>query len=719
MTRAAIVGTTVLLAAGLLRAQTTPPATSGQTFRASTDVVMVDVAVRSGDRAVPGLTAADFVLTDNGVRQVIESVETTAVPIDVTLVVDVSGSPVRPWRKRIDPRAVAASINTEVRSVSSLLRPTDRIRLLAIDRYVQQIFPFTSIASIASAGTAGAVGGAGLVGHLEVDGLAATYETLAAAVLQPVELARRHVVIARTKGLDTISAISAAALGAVVERSDALLHLVLMEAARDRDTTEGTFQCAPLPSGPPPPVGNPAPAVRPPPDESLIARPPTSLSGSTTPAPSIISMGMCQPTNRSWMPWRRELISGAFALSLEGAQVKAAVEATGGRWHQTVGFSEPSLLGAFKDTFENFRTNYVLRYSPQGVARTGWHTINVTVPRSRNYVIRARKGYGVDAPAAAPSPPPPVANPRTLPELTYAYDRGAYQAIATSLRQMPDTARLIKEFESAGNPWPATPRREAAFVLELAEPSVFSSRMADREAAHRLLERFTRLVRDPLEPVAFERYWHFAVLSQLQGALQPSVAVPFAERALARFPTEPQFLLARAIIADQGAHAARMRGQAVSAEDDTAVRQYYEAAMPHPEVAVESRIRLGWHLHRVGQHADALRVLADAHKLATTDPALRYLRELFTGFVQQAQGDLTRAIAAYRSARVVGPTAQSARVALMNALMLRGDREEAEALAEQIQAEPLRNVADPWWPYWQGQYRFHVQIMARLREMGR
>jgi hypothetical protein len=73
-------------------------------------------------------------------------------------------------------------------------------------------------------------------------------------------------------------------------------------------------------------------------------------------------------------------------------------------------------------------------------------------------------------------------------------------------------------------------------------------------------------------------------------------------------------------------------------------------------------------------------------------------------------------LAAYRSALALLPTGQSARVALMNALYRRGDRAAAEALAEQVQTEPAVYI-DPWWVYWQGQYRLYPQVMARLREM--
>ena len=55
------------------------------TFRARTDLVSVPVAVMSGREPVTGLTATDFELTDNGVRQTVEAVSSDEVAIDVTL----------------------------------------------------------------------------------------------------------------------------------------------------------------------------------------------------------------------------------------------------------------------------------------------------------------------------------------------------------------------------------------------------------------------------------------------------------------------------------------------------------------------------------------------------------------------------------------------------------------------------------------------------------
>ena len=61
-------------------------------FRASADVVSVDAAVQRDRRPVVGLKPADFEILDNGVSQEISDVSYERLPIDVTLLLDVSAS---------------------------------------------------------------------------------------------------------------------------------------------------------------------------------------------------------------------------------------------------------------------------------------------------------------------------------------------------------------------------------------------------------------------------------------------------------------------------------------------------------------------------------------------------------------------------------------------------------------------------------------------------
>jgi len=66
-----------------------PPPTP---FRSGIEIVELDVSVTRGGSPVQGLTARDFVLTDNGVAQTVDSVTLDRVPLSVTLLLDTSTS---------------------------------------------------------------------------------------------------------------------------------------------------------------------------------------------------------------------------------------------------------------------------------------------------------------------------------------------------------------------------------------------------------------------------------------------------------------------------------------------------------------------------------------------------------------------------------------------------------------------------------------------------
>ncbi len=503
---------------------------------------------------------------------------------------------------------------------------------------------------------------------------------LTAALLQPVEPARRHVVVARTKGLDTISSVDAAAVRAVAERSDALFHVVVMETAFDNEAALAGFQCA--------------------------------------------NMGLCWPNRTLWVPHRSQLVGPrpVHPVLRDGLAIEAGAQATGGALHKALLLSEPTLGGTFKKAFEDFRTSYVLRYTLKGVPAGGWHTIEVSLPGKRNYTVRSRRGYLVETPEAPPALPPLPAQLRSVPDFTTAYERGAYLQVATSVRQIPDPADLLRDFQEAGNPWPGNPRREAALILEMAEPGLFATRRETRQAAVEAIDRFTKLIRHPLEPDVFERYWHFALLAMLEGSLRPTLTEVYVERALERFPDEPRFLLSRAIVSDQRLMprgTGPSGGAAMPTLQEVAIiRQHYEAAIASPPTAAEARIRLGFVLHRLGRQDEAMTHLNAAATPPIQEPALRYLHQLFVGHVLHAMNKPDEAVTAYKNAGAIAPTAQSARVSLMNLLMLRGDTAAAEALAQQVQTESSADM-DPWWMYWQGQYRLHPAAMARVRELSK
>jgi tetratricopeptide (TPR) repeat protein len=312
-----------------------------------------------------------------------------------------------------------------------------------------------------------------------------------------------------------------------------------------------------------------------------------------------------------------------------------------------------------------------------------------------------------------------------LPDMMAAYDDSRYDVVDMALNQVTNPAALIKEFEFTGmNPWPGSYRSEAAFAMDLATIAIFSRASATQEAGRSLLQKYSRLIRPPLEPDDYEHVWLTAVLALLQGRISPTLAEPFVERALARFPNEPRFLLAKAIVTDQ-----RWRGfgsmtfgtqrtvTEMPIKEGTALLEAYEAvATASPELAAEAHIRAGWFLYRVGRADDAIRAF-DSAEPPKHDRAMEYLRHLFKSHVLTSQGKYDDAANEARAAHVVIPEAQSARVALMNALTLRGDAPGAEIVAENIETAPKTD--DPWWTYWLGDFRWYGAAREILRGMAR
>ena len=64
----------------------------------------------------------------------------------------------------------------------------------------------------------------------------------------------------------------------------------------------------------------------------------------------------------------------------------------------------------------NFRSSYVLRYTPIEAPKPGWHEIKVKVTRPGSYNIRARRGYAATAanqnPHVNQNPHPGTPEPR-------------------------------------------------------------------------------------------------------------------------------------------------------------------------------------------------------------------------------------------------------------------------------------------------------------------
>jgi VWFA-related protein len=177
------------------------------TFRADVAGVNLDVAVTRGGRPVRGLSAADFVLTDSGVAQRVDSASLETLPLSVLLVLDVSGSVAGEKLRYLTDAS---------RSLLSALRPGDRVSVVTFADRVLVRVPLTADATAARAA---------------LDGLAATGPTslrdATYAALQLVPADRtRPVILVFSDGRDTASWLSQADVLGAVRRSGVVMHAV-------------------------------------------------------------------------------------------------------------------------------------------------------------------------------------------------------------------------------------------------------------------------------------------------------------------------------------------------------------------------------------------------------------------------------------------------------------------------------------------------------------
>jgi len=203
-------------AAGLVLALASwPLAAQTQVFRATVDVVVVDVSVRDGDQPVRGLTPADFELRDDGVVQTLADFSVESPPLDVTVLADASESLDLRF-DRYDAKGVRSQLATDIQQVPSLLQKTDHVQLLK----------FGSGLSAASIDDAVKIDPAPERQHT------ALFDSLIAVLMQPPNPDRRRLAIVLSDGIDTSSVVSYRTRAAVLDRSNVVVHLITTAISR-------------------------------------------------------------------------------------------------------------------------------------------------------------------------------------------------------------------------------------------------------------------------------------------------------------------------------------------------------------------------------------------------------------------------------------------------------------------------------------------------------
>jgi VWFA-related protein len=200
-----------LAAAAVVLALTLPlSGAQQQVFRAAADATGVHVTVRDGNKPVPGLTAADFELLDNGVSQTISAVTAGSVPIDVTLVLDKSGSV---------SGVALRQLQADIVGISRLLHADDRVRLVTFASSVKEEFSMRPVAATPASLPIAATGAT------------AFYHALVTALLPASEPGRPHLVVAMSDGQDNVSLVDGRDVLELARRSDDVLYVVLRKTS--------------------------------------------------------------------------------------------------------------------------------------------------------------------------------------------------------------------------------------------------------------------------------------------------------------------------------------------------------------------------------------------------------------------------------------------------------------------------------------------------------
>lgn len=320
-------------------------------FRSSAETVPVPVSVTEKNRPVSDLAAKDFELFDNGVKQEIAVTPIDTVPMDVTFLVDVSGS--------VNGKALE-KIKLDVQEMASLMMPNDRVRLVSFARDAVDVFGVKP-------------GGATLdLSRITAGGTSSFYDALIMTLAASSATDRPHLVFAVSDGRDNSSFSPADSVVSVARNSAAVLCITLVQSTNPLVREGGKID-----------------AIDPLADEASIINVPTGSSMSGTSGTGVVA----------GLPGGAAARAGSVAISRNAGPYKGgpnvavlrdASSMTGGLL-QTDSSKTP-VPQLFRRLLDDFRASYILSYTPTGVSRAGAHTITVKT-KNPSYAVRARKSY--------------------------------------------------------------------------------------------------------------------------------------------------------------------------------------------------------------------------------------------------------------------------------------------------------------------------------------
>lgn len=178
------------------------------TFRSGVDVVKVDVSVSRGGEHVSGLTVDNFAVFDNGAQQKITGFALQEVPLEVYLVLDLSGSVEGPKLARLKQAANAFADD---------LTPRDKVALVTFNEKVTVRQPLTADLPAFRRALADATAG----------GNTALYDAVSKALSLREPRDNRAIVVVFTDDHDNASTATSKDVVDAAERSDVLVYGVM------------------------------------------------------------------------------------------------------------------------------------------------------------------------------------------------------------------------------------------------------------------------------------------------------------------------------------------------------------------------------------------------------------------------------------------------------------------------------------------------------------
>lgn len=322
-------------------------------------------------------------------------------------------------------------------------------------------------------------------------------------------------------------------------------------------------------------------------------------------------------------------------------------------------------------------------------------------------------------------------SPIDVPAVLDRFDGGDWSVAAGAAMSPDQLESFQKAIRERAPAWIAAgaaatqPRRRlsvATFVLQVLasqeDPFVWQgggqvSRYHAPLPAAALVEWTADMLKhDP--PVVAERWWHLGAIALLERARGIEMLNLEIDRARGRFPTEDRWTLARAVSEefDTWPEARDSRRFDPSPLILGRIRERYQEALVRPSVRQEAELRLGYLELRLGRLDEAQTHFEKAGTPA--EATLRYWLELFRGQLFEQTKHWPEAVNAYQRAFDAAPYAQSAAIALADALVQAHRPSEAATISSRtltLQPVPF----DPWAIYTLPDLRFWPRITTELR----